>query len=96
MSLSASPAFLPCGIPEALEPALELEVEEAAAGGEEALEVLDEDEPPPPQPATARATRARANPNHLRAVVELMFMVIPLFSTGTAATAGSFPSAAHR
>jgi hypothetical protein len=70
LSLSPSPAFAPCGIPEELEPALEL-VDEAAGG--EALELLDEDEPPP-QPATARATTASAKPNHRLGVTELMFM----------------------
>jgi hypothetical protein len=71
LSLSLSPAPLPCGIPEELDPALEL-VDEAA-GGDEALDLLDEDEPPP-QPATARAATARAKPNHRLAVTELMFM----------------------
>lgn len=73
MSLSPSPAFGPCGIPEELEPALELELDDAAGGGDEALDVLDEDEPPP-QPATAMATTASASPNHRLAVTDVMFM----------------------
>ena len=65
LSLSPSPAFWPCGIPEELEPALELELDDVAAGGDEELELLDEDEPPP-QPATARAATASAKPSHRR------------------------------
>jgi hypothetical protein len=79
LSLSPSPAFLPWGIPDELEPALELVDEDEAAGGDEALELLDEDEPPP-QPATASATTARASPNHRFAVMDLGFMGVPLFS----------------
>lgn len=63
MSLSASPAFGPCGMPEELEPEepdpLELddpELPEVAAG----RELEEEDgEPPPPQPATPIAISTR-------------------------------------
>ena len=75
---AASPAFGPCGIPEAELPLLEVELDELAAGAED--EDFDEDEPPP-QPATAMAATARRRAIRPFAEIELMFMVIPLFHT---------------
>src|SRR5947207_661002 len=70
LSLSASPALGPWGMPEELElPALD--PVDVAAG---ALEDFDEDEPPP-QPATPIAARTRASAIHRRAVIQVMFMV---------------------
>lgn len=73
LSLSLSPAFGPCGIPEELEP--EPVLVDVAAGGEEALDVF-EDEEPPPQPATASAATASASPNHRRVVSQLIVMCV--------------------
>ena len=57
LSLSRSPAFGPCGIPDALEAPDEVVVEDDAGGAEEVL--VDEDEPPPhPAAASARTTIA--------------------------------------
>ena len=92
MSLSPSPAFWPCGIPVELDPALELELDDDAAGGDDALEVLDEDEPPP-HPATARAATTSDKPNHRLTVMELMFIGIPLLPIRTAPRFSSFPDA---
>jgi len=70
LSLSPSPAFGPCGIPEELEaPALELV--EVAAGAWDALEDFDEDEPPP-HPATAMAAITSRSPIHRRAEIKLI------------------------
>ena len=92
LSLSPSPAFFPCGIPEALEPALVLELADEAAGGDEALELADEDEPPP-QPATASAATTSPRPNNRRAIFKSMFMIIPLFWSRTDSARCFFPGA---
>jgi hypothetical protein len=77
LSLSLSPAFGPCGIPEELEPALELELDDVAAGADE-LDVFD-DEEPPPHPAAAIAATTSASPNHRRVVSQLSFMCTSLY-----------------
>ena len=90
MSLSPSPAFGPCGIPEELEvPALEPEPDDVAAGGVEELVDFDEDEPPP-QPATATAAISNRSAVNRRAGVKLMVM-IHLLPTWTAPARHSFP-----
>jgi hypothetical protein len=98
LSLSPSPAFAPCGIPDELEPPdveLELELDEVEAGAEEldeleagADEELEEDEPPP-QPATAMAATASARATHRRDVIQLRVIDVPLFVVVTGA--GSDP-----
>jgi hypothetical protein len=71
LSLSLSPAFGPCGIPEEAE--LEPALVDVAAGGAEELDDF-EDEEPPPHPATAIAATASASPNHRRVVSQLIVM----------------------
>jgi hypothetical protein len=73
LSLSLSPAFGPCGIPEELEPALELELDDDAAGAADELDDFD-DEEPPPHPAAATAATTSVSPNHRRVVSQLIFM----------------------
>jgi hypothetical protein len=73
LSLSLSPAFGPCGIPEELEPALELELDDDGAGAADELDDFDEEEPPP-HPAAAIAATTSVSPNHRRVVSQLIFM----------------------
>jgi hypothetical protein len=68
LSLSLSPAFGPCGIPEELEP--EAAPVDVVAAGAEALDDFEEE--PPPQPATAIAAAASASASHLRVVSQLI------------------------
>lgn len=88
LSASLSPAFAPCGMPDEAELPEPEPVDEAAGG--DALDDFEEDEPPP-HPATARAATVSANPNHRRAVIQLMFIGVPLLQMRTADPRHSFP-----
>jgi hypothetical protein len=70
LSLSLSPAFGPCGIPEELE--LEPALVDVAVAGAEALDDFEEEEPP--HPAAAIAATTSASPSHRRVVSQLIVM----------------------
>jgi hypothetical protein len=80
LSLSASPAFGPWGIPEELDvPELEPELVDVAAGAEDELDELEFDEPPP-HPATVIAPSVSINAAHRRIDIHFVFIDLPLFA----------------